>query len=79
MDFALVSVLPKGLSVNDEVLVENELYVIGNKAVKKIRKIAKNKEFYIGNEVIFHDNISMKYLCICRKQISYCWFCNTLQ
>jgi len=41
-----------------------------DKAVKKIRKIAKNKEFYIGNEVIFHDNIPMKYLCMVIKKIS---------
>ena len=41
-----------------------------NKAVKKIRKIAKHKEFYTGNEVIFHDNIPMKYLCMVIKKIS---------
>ncbi|MBI3521034.1 MAG: LysR family transcriptional regulator [Bacteroidetes bacterium] len=38
IDFALVSVLPEGMKVNDEVLLENELYVIGNKHEKKITK-----------------------------------------
>jgi DNA-binding transcriptional LysR family regulator len=38
IDFALVSVLPEGLKVNDEILLENELYVIGNKNEKKIGK-----------------------------------------
>ncbi|MBC7696696.1 MAG: LysR family transcriptional regulator [Burkholderiales bacterium] len=38
VDFALVSVLPKGLKVNDEVLLENELYVIGNKTEKRFTK-----------------------------------------
>lgn len=38
VDFALVSVLPEGLKVNDEVLLENELYVIGNRNEKKISK-----------------------------------------
>lgn len=38
IDFALVSVLPQGLKVNDEILLENELYVIGNKNEKKISK-----------------------------------------
>lgn len=38
IDFALVSVLPEGLKVNDEILLENELYVIGNKNEKKISK-----------------------------------------
>ena len=44
IDFALVSVLPSGLKVNDEVLLENELYVIGNKNFKKVDKaITKNE------------------------------------
>ena len=38
VDFALVSVLPEGLKVNDEILLENELYVIGNRNEKKISK-----------------------------------------
>jgi DNA-binding transcriptional LysR family regulator len=44
VDFALVSVLPEGLKVNNEVLLENELYLIGDKNYKKISKpIAKNE------------------------------------
>lgn len=44
VDFALVSVLPEGLKVYDEVLLENELYVIGNKSQKKLVKpITKNE------------------------------------
>ena len=38
VDFALVSVLPEGLKVNDEVLLENELYLVGNKSHKKVTK-----------------------------------------
>lgn len=38
VDFALVSVLPEGLKVNDEILLENELYVIGNRNEKKTSK-----------------------------------------
>lgn len=34
-----------------------------DKAVKKIKQESK-KGYNIGNEVIFHDNISMKYLCL---------------
>jgi hypothetical protein len=43
-----------------------------NKAVKKIKQIAK-KKYFIGNEVIFHDPIPMKYLCmvIINKSVSY--------
>ncbi len=34
-----------------------------NKAVKKIKQESK-KGYDIGNEVVFHDNIPMKYLCL---------------
>ncbi len=33
IDFALVSIVPDGLSVNEEVLIDNELYLIGSKNV----------------------------------------------
>ncbi len=38
VDFALVSVLPEGLKVNDEILLENELYLVGNRHEKKPTK-----------------------------------------
>lgn len=38
VDFALVSVLPEGLKVNDEILLENELYLIGNSNDKRQTK-----------------------------------------
>jgi DNA-binding transcriptional LysR family regulator len=38
IDFALVSVLPDALKVNNEVLLENELYLVGNKSEKKVSK-----------------------------------------
>ena len=44
IDFALVSVLPDGLKVNDEVLLENQLYLIGNKNGKKITKPISKSE-----------------------------------
>ena len=44
IDFALVSVLPEGLKVNNEVLLENELYLIGDKNVKKTIKPVTKKE-----------------------------------
>lgn len=44
IDFALVSVLPEGLKVNNEVLLENELFVIGNKTIgKTIKPVTKNE------------------------------------
>lgn len=44
VDFALVSVLPDVVKVNDEILLENELYVIGNKGEKKsIKPITKSE------------------------------------
>ena len=35
IDFALVSVLPKGMKVDAEILLENELYLVGNRKEKK--------------------------------------------
>lgn len=44
IDFALVSVLPDGLKVNEEVLLENELYLVGNHKQKKGAKPVAKKE-----------------------------------
>lgn len=38
IDFALVSVLPNGIKVYNEILLENELYIIGNKDHKRLSK-----------------------------------------
>ena len=38
IDFALVSVLPEGLNVNEEILMDNELYVVTNRKTKVSRK-----------------------------------------
>ncbi len=38
IDFALLSILPTELKINNEILLENELYVIGNKNDKKTNK-----------------------------------------
>ena len=35
-----------------------------DEAVKEINKIAINSDYYIGNEIVFHDNIPIKYLCL---------------
>ncbi len=35
-----------------------------DKAVKKIKILSKKNKYGIGNEVIFHDPIPMKYLCL---------------
>ena len=44
IDFALVSLLPEGMKVNEEVLLTNELFVIGNSTVKNTKKpISKNE------------------------------------
>lgn len=42
------------------------------KAVKKYKSIIKKNKYHVGNEVIFHDPIPMKYLCavIMNKSIS---------
>jgi DNA-binding transcriptional LysR family regulator len=44
IDFALVSVLPEGLKVNEEILLENKLYIVGNKNVLKPKKAVTKKE-----------------------------------
>ena len=54
VDFALVSVLPKGLKVNDEILLENELYVIGNRNEKNITKPITKSEI-IEMPLIFRE------------------------
>jgi hypothetical protein len=43
-----------------------------DKAVKKYKSIFKKNKNHVGNEVIFHDSIPMKYLCgvIMNKSIS---------
>lgn len=44
IDFALVSVLPEGLNVNEEILMDNELYIVTNKKEKTIKNpIIKNE------------------------------------
>lgn len=44
IDFALVSVIPPGIKVFDETLLENEMYVIGYKDGIKINKAISKKE-----------------------------------
>jgi DNA-binding transcriptional LysR family regulator len=54
IDFALVSVLPAGLNVNEQVLMDNELYIITNKSAtipkKPITKSEINKMQLIFRE-----------------------------
>ncbi len=38
IDFALVSVLPDGLNVNEEILIDNELYLVGSKSEEGFKK-----------------------------------------
>ncbi len=38
IDFALVSVLPEKLSIEEELLIENKLYLVGNRAVRDENK-----------------------------------------
>ena len=44
IDFALVSVLPKGLQVNEEILMDNELYIVTNKKEKTVKKFITKSE-----------------------------------
>lgn len=44
IDFALVSVLPEGLNIYEEFLLENELYLIGNKNTTKSKKAVTKKQ-----------------------------------
>lgn len=44
IDFALISVLPKDLNVHEEVLFDNELYLIGNKEYKSSKKPLSGKD-----------------------------------
>jgi len=38
IDFALVSILPEGLKIHEEVLLDNELYLVGNKNSVRFKK-----------------------------------------
>jgi len=44
IDFALVSVIPVGLKVNEEILLENELYIVGDRNTIKAKKPVTKKE-----------------------------------
>ncbi len=45
VDFALVSVLPKKLSINQEILLPNRLYLIGHREEEKMQTPAKKSSF----------------------------------
>ncbi len=44
IDFALISVLPDGLKVNEVILLENELYLVGNRSHKHSKKLITKGE-----------------------------------
>lgn len=44
IDFALISVLPLGLNITKEVLLENRLYVVGNKNEKTKKQISSKED-----------------------------------
>jgi len=54
LDFALVSVLPKGLEVNEEVLMDNELYFVANKDFE-LRKEKLTKEELMEYALIYRE------------------------
>ncbi len=54
IDFALVSVLPEGIKVNKETLMENQLFVIGNKD-EKISKHVNSKDELKEMPLIFRE------------------------
>lgn len=55
VDFALVSILPEDMNVNEEILLENELYVISNKHLKLPKK-QLTKEDLKSLPLIFREN-----------------------
>jgi DNA-binding transcriptional LysR family regulator len=55
IDFALVSVMPEGIKVNEEILLENEWYVIGNRHEKQFSKPITKSEL-IDMPLIFRED-----------------------
>jgi len=55
IDFALVSVLPENINVNEEVLLENELHIIADKGFKLSKK-QLTKEDLKSLPLIFREN-----------------------
>jgi DNA-binding transcriptional LysR family regulator len=53
IDFALISILPDNLNVLELELIENQLYLIGNKNIAD--KIIKNKDFLHTKPFIFRE------------------------
>lgn len=54
VDFALVSVLPKKLNINQEILLPNRLFLIGKKNKKPEQKISK-KSLFESMQLIFRE------------------------
>ncbi len=55
VDFSLVSILPEKLSVNSVELIENKLYLVGNKNTKP-GKTTDAKKLFEGLPLIFREN-----------------------
>lgn len=55
VDFALVSILPKDINVEEEILLENELYVVASKHLKLTKK-QLTKEDLKSLPLIFREN-----------------------
>lgn len=54
VDFALVSILPEDFEVNKINLLENSLYLVGNKE-SKVRKDVSNKELFADLPLIYRE------------------------
>src|SRR5699024_4456803 len=54
VDFALVSVLPKKLKINQEELLPNRLFLIG-KGNKKLREKTSKKDFFESMQLIIRE------------------------
>ena len=54
VDFALVSVLPKKLKIKEEVLLPNQLFLIGNNA-KSVKKGISQKSLFESMQLIFRE------------------------
>lgn len=55
VDFALVSILPEDMKVNEEILLDNELFVVSNRSLKLSKK-QLTKEDLKSLPIIFREN-----------------------
>jgi len=62
IDFALVSVLPEGLNVHEEILMDNDLYIVANKKTKASRKPITKSEIHKMQLIFREEGSGTRYV-----------------